>query len=415
MIVNATVGAGIFVLPATAAADLGPSAPFAYIVCAVAMACIVTCVAAAGSRVATTGGIYAYTAAAFGPFAAFLAGALTWVSASFGVAGIASALVASLAVTWTPAGDGAMRLAILSTIVAALAWVNVRGVALGGRLVEAMTVAKLLPLFVLIAAGLWFAPVNPTTWLPVPEASAIGRTAILLIFAFVGIEVAIVPSGEIRDPSNTLPRAVFLALAFTTLLYLMIQAVVQSALGTDMADATAAPLAAAASRLIGRGGEILVLAGAAVSMLGYMAGDMLGTPRALFALARDGAIPAALADVHRQFRTPWVAICVHAAIVIALAAGNRFTELAIIANVSTLLLYLFCVAAAYRLQQRGVRADGAPLVLPGGPLVPLAAAVLILWLLAQATARELALTGALLAMASAIYAWNSRRQPAVTD
>jgi amino acid transporter len=415
MIVNATVGAGIFVLPATAAAELGPAAPFAYIVCAVAMAGIVTCIAAAGSRVAATGGIYAYTAAAFGPFAGFLAGVLTWVSFTFGVAGIASALMASFAVTWAPAGDGAVRFAIMSTIVAALAWVNVRGVALGGRLVEVMTVAKLLPLAVLVAAGLWFAPVNPTTWLPFPEPTAVGRTAVLLIFAFLGIELAILPSGEVRDPAKTLPPAIFLALSFTTVLYLTIQTVVQNALGTDMAAAAAAPLAAAAARLLGRGGETLVLAGAAVSMFGYMAGDMLSTPRALFALARDGFLPKALGEVHQRFRTPWLAIWVHAAIVIALATGNRFAELIIVANVSTLLLYLFCVAAAYRLEQLGITANGAPMTLPAGPLIPIAATALIVWLLAQATAREFGVTGAVLAAASAMYAWKSRGRPNVAD
>jgi APA family basic amino acid/polyamine antiporter len=415
MIVNATVGAGIFVLPATAAAELGPAAPFAYIVCALAMAGIVTCIAAAGSRVAATGGIYAYTAAAFGPFAGFLAGVLTWVSSTFGVAGIASALMASLAVTWAPAGDGAVRLAIMSTIVAALAGVNVRGVSPGGRLIEVMTAAKLLPLAVLVAAGLWFAPVNPATWLPLPEPAVVGRTAILLIFAFLGIELAILPSGEIRDPAKTLPRAIFLALTFTTVLYLTIQTVVQGVLGADMADSAAAPLAAAAARLLGRGGETLVLAGAAVSMFGYMAGDMLSTPRALFALARDGFLPKALGDVHQRFRTPWLAIWVHAAIVIALAAGNRFAELIIVANVSTLLLYLSCVAAAYRLQQLGMRANGAAMSLPAGPLIPVAAIVLIVWLLAQATAREFIMTGGFLAVAAAMYAWKSRGRPIVTD
>jgi hypothetical protein len=72
-IVNVTVGAGIFVLPAAVAAGLGAAAPLAYLVCAVAMTLIVTSFALAGSRVSLTGGIYAYVEVAFGPYVGFLA------------------------------------------------------------------------------------------------------------------------------------------------------------------------------------------------------------------------------------------------------------------------------------------------------------------------------------------------------
>src|SRR5262249_49910076 len=157
---------------------------------------------------------------------------------------------------------------------------------------------------------------------------------------FVGVEVALVPSGEVSDPARTVPRALFLALALTTTLYLAIQAVAQGVLGAAMPTYAAAPLAEAASRVLGRGGQLLVLAGGAVSMFGYVAGDMLGSPRTLFALGRDGALPAVFARVHPRFRTPVVAIAVHAMMVCLLAISSSFTRLAIIANVAALSLYL---------------------------------------------------------------------------
>ena len=120
--------------------------------------------------------------------------------------------------------------------------------------------------------------------------------------------MALVPSGEVRDPRRTVPRAIFLALGLTTLLYLAIQAVAQGVLGAEMAQHAEAPLAAAASRFLGEGGRLLVLAGGAVSMFGYMCGDMLGSPRALYAFGRDGFLPRALARVHPSFHTPYVAI-----------------------------------------------------------------------------------------------------------
>src|SRR5258705_5164880 len=222
-IINVRIGAGIFVLPAAAASTLGPAAPIAYIVCAALMALIVSCFAAAGSRVSLTGGLYAYVEVAFGPFVGFLAGVLYQLMAAFAVASVASAFTGSVGALWAPVATPAGRAVVLVVLFAVLATVNVRGVTFGARLVEAVTVAKLLPLVVLVCAGLWF--VNPDyVRLPaLPAASALGRTAIVLIFAFLGVEVALVPSGEVRDPSRTVPRALFLALPTTTTLYRLIQ------------------------------------------------------------------------------------------------------------------------------------------------------------------------------------------------
>ena len=115
-----------------------------------------------------------------------------------------------------------------------------------------------------------------------------------------------------------------------------------------MSTFAAAPLAEAASRVLGDGGRLLVLAGATVSMFGYVSGDMLGSPRALFAFARDGVLPSALARVHPRFHTPYIAIVVYAAIVATLAVSSSFTQLAILANVAALTLYLMCVAGVVR-------------------------------------------------------------------
>src|SRR4051812_6873880 len=206
-IVNTTIGAGIFVLPAVVAAGLGPAAPIAYLVCAALMALIVSCFAAAGSRVSLTGGLYAYVEVAFGPFVGFIAGVLYQLMAAFAVASVASAFAGSVGALWTASATPAGRAAVLIVLIAVLATVNVRGVTFGARLVEAAAVAKLLPLVVLVATGLWF--VNPD-YLPMPAlpaAPALGRTAVILIFAFLGVEIALVPSGEMRDPARTVPRA----------------------------------------------------------------------------------------------------------------------------------------------------------------------------------------------------------------
>ena len=403
-IINVTIGAGIFVLPAVAAAGLGAAAPMAYIVCAALMALIVCCFAAAGSRVSLTGGVYAYVEVAFGPFAGFLAGVLYFLMATFAVASVSSAFAGSVGALWPVAASPAARAILIAALFAILAAVNVLGVRPGVRLVEVMTVAKLLPLLLLVGYGIWF--INPThlQWPGMPAVSALGKTAIVLIFAFVGLEVALVPSGEVRDPARTVPRALFSALAITTTLYLLIQTVAQGLLGPSMATYATAPLAEAAGRVLGESGRLLVLLGAIVSMFGYVSGDMLGSPRTLFAFARDGVLPSAVARIHPRFHTPYIAIIVYACIVATVSISSSFTQLAVLANVAALTLYLMCVAASYELQQRDVRADGGiPFAVPGGPAVPILAAAVIVWLLSNATRREFTVEALVLAVAAMFY------------
>ena len=271
---------------------------------------------------------------------------------------------------------------------AALAAVNVRGIKPGIRLVEAITAAKLIPLLFLVVAGVWSLNFDFLR-MSMPTVSQVGQASIVLLFAFVGVEVALTPSGEIRDPARRPCRGrSSRALAVATSIYLAVQTVAQGTLGPELPLYKDAPLVETAGRLFGTGAKLIFLVGMAVSIFGYIAGDMLGTPRALFALARDGVLPAPLVRVHPRYRTPAMAIVLYAAAVAALAISSSFERLVVMANVSALLLYLMCVAASYQLQRRDVRMAGTPFNLPGGMLIQLLAAAGIVWLLSQATHEE---------------------------
>jgi amino acid transporter len=408
-IVNTTVGAGIFVMPALVSEGLGAAAPIAFVVCAAIMACVVMSLAMAGSRVALTGGIYAYVEVAFGPFVAFLAGVLQWLTGLLAVSGVASALLDQLAVL-TPAADlQSIRVGLLGLVLAPLAWVNGRGVKLGTRLVEGVTVAKLVPLAVFTTVGAFFVEPVSIAWPGFPSADAIARSVLLLIFAYSGVEVALAPSGEVRGPAHTVPRAVFLALAVTTGLYIAIQLVAQGVLGPELGQQTATPLANAAGHFLGRAGIILMLVGAVCSMFGYMCGDMLSTPRSLYAVARDGFLPAVLSRIDSKTRTPRVAIWTHAALVLACASTNTFQSLAIIGNVGLLVLYFLACAAALELARRGVQIEGAPFAPPGGSIGPVAGGFLMVWILSTATPAEFGVTGGVLAVAALLYVVRARR------
>ena len=409
-IVNTTVGAGIFVIPALVSQGLGAAAPVAFLICAVIMAFVTTSLAMTGSRVALTGGIYAYVEVAFGPFVAFLAGVLQWLTGLLAVSGVASALLDQLAVLAPGAGTRVAHVAGLAIILAALAAVNVRGVRLGTRLVESITVAKLLPLLVFVCVGVFFVDPAAIAWPGFPSADAIGRSVLLLIFAYSGVEVALAPSGEVRDPAHTVPRAVFLALAVTTALYIAIQLIAQGVSGPALAQQTATPLADAAGRFLGRAGVTLMLVGAVCSMFGYMCGDMLSSPRSLYAIARDGLLPAAFSRIDPRTRTPTVAIWTHAVLVLAFASTNTFQSLAIIGNVGLLTLYSLACGAALELARRDVQIEGKPFAPPGAWIAPVAGALLMLWILSTATPAEFGVTGVVLGVAALAYAFRASRR-----
>ena len=409
-IVNVTIGGGIFRLPADMAATLGAVAPVAYLLCAVAMGLIVLCLAEAGSRVGTTGGLYAYIEVAFGPFVGFLAGFLFWMLLTFVMAAVATVLVASLGALVPALASPTASTAALVTIYVTFAIVNIRGVEHGNRVNAVITVAKLLPLLVFLAGGLFAIDPDNFTVGTRPDARTLARSSILLLFAFAGVEAALVPGGEVRDPARTVPRAILMAMTTITLLYAGLQFVAQGVLGSALAESKATPLADAAGVALGGWARQLMLVGAVISMLGHVGAMILATPRALFALARDGFLPSALARLHPSHRTPVAAIVVQCVIVLALAATSTFERLAILANLSMLVLYGACCLATWELRRRDVRAGGTPFRVPAPALVIVLACLVIGWMLTGATRAEWGAFALALIAASAIFAL--RRRPA---
>ena len=410
-IVNSTVGAGIFVLPALVAAQLGGAAPLAFFVCALAMAVFVTSFALAGSRVSLTGGMYAYVETAFGRYIGFLAGVLYFLTAILGSSGVVTLLADTVGAMFPIfAGKGPHFLVVL-LVFGSLAWINIRGVQSGARAVWIVTIVKLVPLLFFVGAGIFFVRRTDALAVSWEGAPALGRGVLLLLFAFVGIEVALNPSGEVKNPARTVPRAIYLALAITTALYLLIQLVAQGILGTSLGQFSAAPLAEAASRFLGGPGRSLMLTAASISAFGFITSDILSSPRILFAFGRDRFLPKPFAHVHPRFRTPDLAIIAYCAICSILSLSSTFQHLAILSNVAVLVLYFLCCGAALELMRRDVRADGRPFHFPGAWSMPIVGIAISLWILAQATRQELTITGIVLAVGSVLFLLQSRFKP----
>jgi basic amino acid/polyamine antiporter, APA family len=367
-IVNITIGGSIFALPSTLYLSLGPAAPLAYILGAALFAPIVMCFAAAGSRLTTTGGPYRYVETAFGKLAGVLVAALFWVSSATGSAGVAAILVSQATHILPIFQQPIYRALFLAMVYAALYTLNARGIRLGARAIIGFAAAKMIPLLLLAVGGLMFIHPENLRIVTPPDVQSLGRALVVAVFAYSGIETALAPSGELRDPARVVPGAALLGVGIVVVLYVSLQIAAQGILGPALSS-NDAPLSAVAETLL-PGSGWLVIVTASVSLLGCLQGDMLGSSRVLYALAEDRFLPPLLARVSEKHRVPTWAILTHAGAAWALSASGTFDTLAVVSGAAFCIVYIGCCAAAWRLQSTGVTETSAPLRLPGGGLIP---------------------------------------------
>jgi amino acid transporter len=388
-VMNMVIGGGIFALPGLVAAQLGPAAILAYVFCSITVALVFLCFAEVGSRISRSGGSYAYVENAFGPFVGFIASILFW----FGFSALADAaitvvLVDSMAVVLPILEQPLPRALFIVALLTFLATVNVRGVKAGVRLYVFNTFAKLVPLLLLLGAGLFVIDLDNLRSPEWPSAASFGAGTVLLFYAFNGAESALSSSGEIKNPAKTVPLGLLFGLCGVLVLYVGLQVVSQGVLGPELANNTAAPLVAVATAVFGDWGGKMLIAGAVISIYSTVSGDMLNGPRVIFASARDGNLPGFLGKVHADYRTPAAAIVCYALVVGVFALSGTFKYLAVVATGSLLLVDLGVILAVLKLRRR----DGLPgpgqFRLPFGPLIPLLGFGFVSWLLLQMQREE---------------------------
>jgi amino acid transporter len=361
-IINSVVGSGAFLLPGAIAAGAGRLGPLAFLACAVAMGPVVMCFAEGGRRVPTSGGPYGYIEAAFGPLAGFIAASLLLVGCVLACGGVLAALGAAVASVLTGSLAAAARPIVVLGTLAFFVAANINGAATGTRLIKAGTGLKLIPLLVFVVVGVATLHGGLESNLPTPSAAGFGRSMIMALYLLNGMEIPLSASGEVAHPSRTIPRAIVVAMTFVTVLYVTIQVVVGAMLGPSLATSSA-PLADAMAR-VSPALQALMVAGAAVSMLSWLGSDLLGAPRALFVLARDGLLPASLGRLHPRTHAPHIAILCYGSIAAVLALTGTYVELAVLNALAIAALYAASCAAVWSLSRRAEepRPKGASLL-----------------------------------------------------
>jgi APA family basic amino acid/polyamine antiporter len=405
-VINSIVGGGIFRMPSALATQMGAAAPLALVAGALAIVPIALCFAAVGSRVQVTGGPYSYLTATYGPFAGFIGGALMWISNIASSAGVAAALSVQVANLVPALAPPLPRALLITAVYGSLLALNAFGVRLGARAITTLAALKLTPLFLLAAIGIVLVDWSQVSFTveDVPSWGALGASMVLVMFAYSGMETALIPSGEINDPARDVPRATLAAIALVVLLYLGLQIVGQGLLGPGLAT-SGVPVADTAGALWAPG-RALLLVTACISMAGFLMGNLLGTARLVFALGRDRYLPQVLGTVSAKHRVPLWALVTHAGIAWVLAIAGSFDTLALISGGAICLVYALVSLAAWRAQSRDLRERGdRPFQLPGGALIPAVAVVAMAAIVTTLSALEWTAIGIALALLVVTYAF----------
>jgi len=376
--INTIIGAGIFGLPSKVTALIGSYSLFAFIACAIIIGFIVLCFAEVASRFRETGGMYLYAREAFGAVVGFEVGWLYWIVRITTFAANCNLMLAYLGFFVPTANEGVLRIALISAVVALLSIVNFIGVRQSAIMTNVFTVGKIVPLLIFAAVGLFYIQPENFSFAATPDYNSFSSAVLLLIYAYVGFEAAVIPAGETKDPQKNIPFALLTALLFCAVLFIVIQIV---AIGTlpELA-ASERPLADAAGKFMGSFGAAFIAVGALVSILGNLNGGFLAASRIPFAMAEQKEVPKIIGATHEKFKTPYVSLLITAAAMLVLTVQSSFISALTIATITRLLVYATtCASLPVFRRKSGI--PEAKFIAPFGIAAAVLSLLLTIWLL----------------------------------
>jgi APA family basic amino acid/polyamine antiporter len=350
------IGSGVFLLPASLAAYRGLSL-LGWIVSAAGSVMLALVFARLSSQLPATGGLYAYTRAAFGDFAGFLVAWGYWLASVSTLGALSVALVGYLdpfipGIVRAPMAAAALAIATIWLVVA----INIAGVAAAGRVQIVTTGLKILPLAVVGVGGVFFfspdvlaMPSTETT----PAGSQLITVITLTLWAFLGLECATIPAGSVREPARTIPRATVVGTVLTAIIYIVSTIGVMSLVPSDALSTSTAPFADGARRLMGDAAASLVALGAAISCLGALNGWVLVCGHLPLGAAENRLFPPFFGRLSSR-GTPTTGMVIAGVLGSALVAMNYsrglvelFTFIILLSTLSTLVPYAFCSLAVW--------------------------------------------------------------------
>ncbi len=412
LVVGNTIGASVFLLPASLAPfGLNSVIAWGFTACGAVLLAVVF--AQLSRAFPQAGGPYAYVKLAFGPFTAFIVAWGYWISIWVGNAAIATGAVSYLSplLPWIATVPGASA-AVTLLMLWLLTFVNCYGIKASGWVQGVTTVLKVLPLIAISGLGLWSvraATVTAASGIPL-SVSGTTAAATLTLFALLGLESATIPASKVRDPGRTIPRATLVGTVLTALISIVACTSVLLLVPPATLASSNAPFVDLATHFWGTAAGKILAVFAAISGFGALNGWVLLQGELPNVLAKNGVFPRIFAQDSARF-TPAFALLFSSGLVSILILMNYqksmvsvFTFMILLSTTACLVLYLLCSLALLRLQWIG------QMPAPRGRIVPVAivgviATIFSLWAIIGAGLEAVLWGAVLLVLGVPLYLW----------
>lgn len=397
--INGLIGAGIFALPSAAAELSGNFSPWMFLICGVLMATIILSFAQLSSHFNDNGGPVLYAQEAFGSFVAFQTTWLLYIGRVTALAANSNALVFYLGLFIPVVNEGLLHNITILAVILLLTSLNLFGVKSVIKFLNIVTLIKLIPLFGFLIVGLSYIEPQKIFSNNLSDITNFNGALLLLVYAFIGFEGAVVPAGESKNPTKNIAFALSYTLIFTIILYFCIQSISISVID-DLAN-TKTPLADAASVMMGSYGMIIITIAAAISIFGNLFTIVFTAPRMTYALAKTGNLPQWFAVVSRKNQSPKNSILFLCVIASFLAITGSFVWLAIISSLARLLGYLISILALIKMHPKLIKEN--QWFLPLGKSIPFLAIFVCGWLSYQASLASWLMTAIFIIIGSLLF------------
>lgn len=382
LMLNATIGGGIYGLASQGFAKSGSWSLFAMLICAVVITLIILCFAEVGSRFKETGGPLVYAHEAFGPFAGFMTGWLTLILRIIGIAAISNICVSYLGFFFPFAQSAAGRNILVVLLILGLCFVNYLGIKQTVLVNNIFTVGKIGTLVFFVAAGIFFIKKENFNFRGPVSFEDFSASVLLMVYAFSGFSGAVTTAGEMKNPQKDIPFSLLTVQIFKVVLYLLIQVVCIGTLPT-LAQ-TDKPLTDAASNFLPGWGGTVITIGALISFTGTLNGGVLVSSRTCYGMAEKKVLPSFLGKVHNQYRTPYISLLFVCAILLILTLTNSLFFLLTVNALGTLAIYIISCASLIKLRKK-TNIPGATFILPSGNIIALLGILLCLLVMMGST------------------------------
>jgi len=401
MVLNGLIGASIFALPATLMADLGLFSPWMFPVVGLLFIAIVLTFGELAAYFSATGGPVLYTYTAFGPLVGFQTGWLLYLGRLTAMAANTNVLIAYAGFLIPGISDGPGHTVAVVAVIGGLGVANWYGVKGAIRILGILSTLKVLPVLLLIGFGL--PHVDMAALIPdgLPNLEGKGASILLLMYALVGFEGALVAAGETKNPRRTIPRVLVSTVLAITVFYSLIQ-LTYVAVNPPLAEGSR-PLVEMARLLAGSIGAVGITLAAAFSIGGNLMANMVAVPRMTFAMAEEKTLPKWFGHLHEKYNTPTNSILFYVVVTLVLTLTGSFVWLAIVSTLARLVAYALCIVALPIIRRNAdAKTKSDVKRLPGGYAIPLVGLALCIWAMSYSALESWVMLGAMMALGTVL-------------